>query len=210
MFTLQTQPPIDSNTYVADFTFEKENDAEISMEEGNIVNVLRKCDKEGNSEWWLIETSNGRGYVPALYLSPYNNPVDHPVNNAADGTNKGFVQSQDLSNVSGTVSKEKLSPVPSITNKRFSTDFSIEKQPEIPYYNNTSNNIADITATSKGDSMLYKALYDFEAEEGECSLEEGAIVRLMKLGDLSGNTEWSQIEYNGKSGYVPTNYLEQI
>ncbi|XP_024140127.1 NADPH oxidase organizer 1 [Oryzias melastigma] len=47
----------------------KKND-EVSLSIGSVVEVLRKSD----DGWWLIRFSGKVGYIPAMYLQPYNNP----------------------------------------------------------------------------------------------------------------------------------------
>ena len=33
-----------------------------------MVNVLRKCDKNRNTEWWLVEQDGRQGYIPDSFL----------------------------------------------------------------------------------------------------------------------------------------------
>ncbi|XP_061565306.1 NADPH oxidase organizer 1-like [Cololabis saira] len=47
----------------------KKND-EVSAPIGSVVEVLRKSD----DGWWLIRFSGKVGYIPSMYLQPYNNP----------------------------------------------------------------------------------------------------------------------------------------
>lgn len=43
----------------------------LAINQGEFVNVLKKSDDAGNSEWWLVQlTNNNRtGFVPSSYLS---------------------------------------------------------------------------------------------------------------------------------------------
>ncbi|KAF7659492.1 hypothetical protein LDENG_00295430 [Lucifuga dentata] len=43
---------------------------EVSVAIGSVVEVLRKSD----DGWWLIRFNGKSGYVPSMYLQPYNNP----------------------------------------------------------------------------------------------------------------------------------------
>uniref|UniRef100_A0A8C7X9E8 NADPH oxidase organizer 1b n=1 Tax=Oryzias sinensis TaxID=183150 RepID=A0A8C7X9E8_9TELE len=47
----------------------KKND-EVPLSIGSVVEVLRKSD----DGWWLIRFNGKVGYIPAMYLQPYNNP----------------------------------------------------------------------------------------------------------------------------------------
>lgn len=40
----------------------------IDMNEGDIYQVLEEHDKQGNGEWWLVESNNKIGYVPKSYI----------------------------------------------------------------------------------------------------------------------------------------------
>lgn len=64
----------DTNTavlyYCAEFAFEANSVAELSLEEGQFVVVLQKQDLTGNYEWWLVEANGQKGYVPSNYLTP--------------------------------------------------------------------------------------------------------------------------------------------
>ena len=64
----------DTNTaavyYCAEFAFEANSAAELSLEEGQFVAVLQKRDLTGNDEWWLVDSNDQKGYVPSSYLSP--------------------------------------------------------------------------------------------------------------------------------------------
>nr|XP_046234160.1 NADPH oxidase organizer 1-like [Scatophagus argus] len=45
-------------------------DDEVSVPIGSVVEVLRKSD----NGWWLIRFNGKTGYIPSMYLQPYNNP----------------------------------------------------------------------------------------------------------------------------------------
>lgn len=47
----------------------KKND-EVSVPIGSVVEVLRKSD----DGWWLVRFNGKAGYIPSMYLQPYNNP----------------------------------------------------------------------------------------------------------------------------------------
>lgn len=56
-------------TYQVLFSFDASSDAELSVEEGELVCLLKSHDLTGNSEWWLVEKEGGaKGFVPASYL----------------------------------------------------------------------------------------------------------------------------------------------
>lgn len=55
--------------YQAVYAYTASSSLEVSLTEGQIVNVMSKQDLDGNSEWWLVSTDRGQqGYVPANYL----------------------------------------------------------------------------------------------------------------------------------------------
>ena len=58
----------ETNKYIAKYNFHAEDSAELSVAEGTPVTVLRKTDKNGNSEWWYAEVNGQKGYIPQSYL----------------------------------------------------------------------------------------------------------------------------------------------
>ena len=190
--------------YVAEYTFEKEDAAEMSIEEGTVVEVIRKHDKEGNSEWWLVQTADARGYVPSSYLKPRekvegNGRSESPENDVGFDVN-GISRSE------GVADREEHN-VGTPMNK---TDGYLCVSAINPDLRLTSSSDSDTeTNVFTSSEVMYKVLYDFETtEREEISVEEGDIVKVLKVGDDSGNDEWCFIEAKGKQGYVPFNYLE--
>ena len=208
--------------YIVEYTFEKEDDAEISVKEGTVVNVQRKHDKDGNTEWWLVETLSGRGYVPALYLSPVGTELeghreeverrteDESAN--APTPEQGRYDIQPSSQETKSCSELKTSnnnKGDKLTQNGSTSDYEPPVTPQSR--SDRVSNIATVSKEDKRPDLLFRTIYDFEASEtGECSVTEGEIVRLMKMGDENGNLEWFQIECHGRAGYVPANYLEPV
>ncbi|XP_036937415.1 NADPH oxidase organizer 1-like [Acanthopagrus latus] len=56
--------------YCAARSYSAKKDDEVSVPIGSVVEVLRKSD----NGWWLIRFNNKGGYIPSMYLQPYNNP----------------------------------------------------------------------------------------------------------------------------------------
>ena len=56
--------------YCAEYVFEASSAAELSLDEGQRVEVMQKQDLTGNDEWWLVECNGLKGYVPSSYLTP--------------------------------------------------------------------------------------------------------------------------------------------
>ncbi|KAM7371053.1 hypothetical protein PAMP_010551 [Pampus punctatissimus] len=56
--------------YCAVRSYSTKKDDEVSVPIGCVVKVLRKSD----NGWWLIRFNGKAGYIPSMYLQPYNNP----------------------------------------------------------------------------------------------------------------------------------------
>ncbi|XP_040923340.1 NADPH oxidase organizer 1-like [Toxotes jaculatrix] len=56
--------------YCAVRSYSTKKDDEVSVPIGSVVEVLRKSD----NGWWLIRFNGKAGYIPSMYLQPYNNP----------------------------------------------------------------------------------------------------------------------------------------
>ncbi|XP_046894564.1 NADPH oxidase organizer 1a [Hypomesus transpacificus] len=57
--------------YCAVKNYKAINRDEVSLEMGTVVEVLQRSD----NGWWLIRHNSETGYVPVMYLQPYNNPL---------------------------------------------------------------------------------------------------------------------------------------
>ena len=59
--------------------------------------------------------------------------------------------------------------------------------------------------------IVYILEYDFEAlNAGELGANEGQIVNCLIMHDQKGNPEWWLVEYDGKQGYIPRDYLSPV
>ncbi|XP_076616589.1 uncharacterized protein LOC143339305 [Chaetodon auriga] len=56
--------------YCAVRSYSSKDADEVSVPIGSVVEVLRKSD----NGWWLIRFNGKGGYIPSMYLQPYNNP----------------------------------------------------------------------------------------------------------------------------------------
>ncbi|XP_059406990.1 uncharacterized protein LOC132141472 [Carassius carassius] len=59
--------------YVAAKSYRAINSDELSVEIGSVVEVLQKSD----NGWWIVRYNRKAGFVPSMYLQPYNDPRMH-------------------------------------------------------------------------------------------------------------------------------------
>lgn len=62
--------PPGGSLYIAVKSYLTKKDDEIAVSIGSVVEVLQKSD----NGWWLIRSNGKVGYIPSMYLQPYNNP----------------------------------------------------------------------------------------------------------------------------------------
>ncbi|XP_065653962.1 dynamin-binding protein-like isoform X2 [Hydra vulgaris] len=137
---------------IVKYDFTAECDAEITVQEGTLVNVCRTCDSKGNSDWWLVEQDGVKGYIPHTFL------------------------------------------IMKSANEKYLT---CQTQSE-----NLRNDQHDKNTT-------FKVEYNFQAiNPGELTVNEGQTVRVLRKHDSKGNNEWWLVEYDGKQGFVPQDYLK--
>ncbi|XP_074519262.1 NADPH oxidase organizer 1b [Halichoeres trimaculatus] len=89
--------------YCAVRSYTAKKDDEVSVPIGSVVEVLRKSD----DGWWLIRCNGKGGYIPSMYLQPYNNP------RAGLFSMQRKLHTSTL-NLSATSSEPRSSPPPSI------------------------------------------------------------------------------------------------
>lgn len=56
--------------YIAVRSYSTKKEDEVAVSIGSVVELLRKSD----DGWWLIRFNGKAGYIPSMYLQPYNNP----------------------------------------------------------------------------------------------------------------------------------------
>jgi len=60
----------DRQKFRLDFHFSARSTLELSVREGEVVDLVEQHDMDGNVEWWLMANAEGKqGYVPANYMS---------------------------------------------------------------------------------------------------------------------------------------------
>lgn len=222
-------------TCVVKFSFEAECDAEISAVEGTVVNVLRKCDKTGNPEWWLVEQNGRKGYIPQAFLgeekrtrsfSDLNFSVNGrlkqepliPIRNTSDITNADKSETSQNIHVSNTTSDEgeNVSVDSNMVSNVIKADNDNRLDVDSRSLISTASDVAPSfksSVTSDGEPAYdnvshYAVEYDFEAlHQGELSVKEGTVLTVLQKYDQKGNEEWWYVEYDGQQGYVPRDYL---
>ncbi|MEQ2287508.1 hypothetical protein AMECASPLE_013362 [Ameca splendens] len=58
--------------YMVVANYEKQEPAEISLQAGELVDVIEKSE----SGWWFVSTAEEQGWVPATYLNSHNGTRD--------------------------------------------------------------------------------------------------------------------------------------
>ncbi|KAI4890449.1 hypothetical protein NFI96_006171 [Prochilodus magdalenae] len=95
----------ESVLYVVSRSYKSTNRDELSVEIGSVVEVLQRSD----NGWWLVRYNSRTGYIPSMYLQPYNNPqvrmLSGPRVNRGSSLNLAELQipSQELSRSQGNL-----------------------------------------------------------------------------------------------------------
>uniref|UniRef100_A0A3B5KS74 SH3 and PX domains 2A n=1 Tax=Xiphophorus couchianus TaxID=32473 RepID=A0A3B5KS74_9TELE len=69
---LDASDPMLLEQYVVVANYEKQEPAEISLQAGELVDVIEKSE----SGWWFVSTAEEQGWVPATYLNSHNGTRD--------------------------------------------------------------------------------------------------------------------------------------
>ena len=171
----------------------------MSALEETVVNVLRKCDKNGNSEWWLVEQDGKKGYIPESFLVEERKPLTR----------------------SASVSDAIDSPVTASTQSTFYVEKALleislpsEESGDTEPVDDKDTEENEVVKSERRGSVGYENVeyfgleYDFEAlHPGELNVHEGELVKVLRKYDQKGNKVWWFVEHDGKQGYVPRDYL---
>ena len=67
--TLLNSHTIMLQMYQAIYGFASRTALELTVHEGDMLQIVQKHDTDGNTEWWLAVNSAGqRGYIPSNYV----------------------------------------------------------------------------------------------------------------------------------------------
>lgn len=232
--------------YIVKYNFEAEDEVELSATEGTKVIVVRKSDKNGNTEWWYVDMNGKKGYIPQSYLVADKDALISNSNNKSKsmghekgrklkiGNNKIHDNSmvacsdlpdppleftQDLNNGNNDNNKNKsdidllTGDPPIIKNEK---DISSQQSNTIL---NTTGTAIDLKNSYNSnyhkqltdDVDYYLMQYNFEGlNQGELTVQEGELVKVIWKQDQKGNSEWWFVEYNGLQGYVPGDFLRFV
>lgn len=79
--------PMILEQYVVVSNYKKQENSELSLQAGEVVDVIEKNE----SGWWFVSTSEEQGWVPATYLEAQNGTRDDSdINTSKTGEGKGL------------------------------------------------------------------------------------------------------------------------
>lgn len=197
-------------TCIVQYDFIAENASEISLDAGTEVKILRKCDKSGNDEWWLVEQGTRKGYIPASFLGE-ETPTYLPLESKSSGQQRKYHERTPGSFLNTSVRTSQLQS----TYDSDSFSYEPEKVNSIFYSSNDMLGNSKLTEIKDEISAdVHNAFileYDFEAiNNGELSAKEGQYVTCIAKHDQKGNPEWWLVEYDSQRGYIPRDYLSYV
>ncbi|XP_058509214.1 SH3 and PX domain-containing protein 2B [Solea solea] len=177
--------PETGSMYTAIKNYKATKGDEISVNMGAMVEVLQKSD----NGWWLIRYNGKVGYVPTMYLQPYNYPhirlpahhQDRPASSLALAPTMTLRQSHQLSHSQGNLPQPPPSRSPSPRRLQpeakersrslniLSSDQAPPQQPQISYAVNTATRSANVKHTPPPTIMV-----EMERAESETSLDSSS------------------------------------
>uniref|UniRef100_A0A8C6LGS6 Dynamin-binding protein n=1 Tax=Nothobranchius furzeri TaxID=105023 RepID=A0A8C6LGS6_NOTFU len=194
--------------YQAERNFNAAQDLDVSIQEGDLVGVIKQQDPLGSQNRWLIDNGVTKGFVYSSFLKPYNPRRSHSdVSIESQSSNEsGYggsspVFSRQNSNSTLTFNQETATV-------SFSTSQSQSQSSPHPSLDSASS----LTESRTTPGMtIYYALYSFNARcANELSITANQRLRIIEFKDMNGNSEWWLGEADGgKRGYVPSNYIRK-
>uniref|UniRef100_A0A3P8PWS4 Dynamin-binding protein n=1 Tax=Astatotilapia calliptera TaxID=8154 RepID=A0A3P8PWS4_ASTCA len=205
--------------YQADRNFNAAQDLDVSIQEGDLVGVIKQQDPMGSQNRWLIDNGVGTGFVYSSFLKPYNPRRSHSdvsiesqsSNESGYGgsspvfsrqnSNSTLTFNQETATVSFTQSQSHSSPQPS----RDSASSRRSHQKDSQLHSGVTG-CTSLTCSFQ----IYYALYSFTARcANELSISANEQLRILDFKDMNGNSEWWLGEAGGRRGYVPSNYIRK-
>uniref|UniRef100_I3KHJ3 Dynamin-binding protein n=1 Tax=Oreochromis niloticus TaxID=8128 RepID=I3KHJ3_ORENI len=186
--------------YQADRNFNAAQDLDVSIQEGDLVGVIKQQDPMGSQNRWLIDNGVGTGFVYSSFLKPYNPRRSHSdvsiesqsSNESGYGgsspvfsrqnSNSTLTFNQETATVSFTQSQSHSSPQPSLDSAS-----SLE-----PSYRHSGSH-RDSYDTSYGSSSGHKEVSDLSETDSYSSQRDNRSQRY-------GHTDKSYSSYQWRNG----------
>ncbi|XP_008280974.1 NADPH oxidase organizer 1-like [Stegastes partitus] len=154
---------------------------EVSVSIGSVVEVLRKSD----NGWWLIRVNNRAGYIPSMYLQPYNNPRAglHSLNRKLHSSSLNLAPSRDPQTPHPARISEEYSPqedragpsrpeliLPGRLHKAQSLDVLSDSWVQTQTKRDTST--PETRERSMSNASIESSFSDFSSQDSSSSLKE--------------------------------------
>ncbi|XP_028932175.1 rho guanine nucleotide exchange factor 38 [Ornithorhynchus anatinus] len=177
-------------------------DLDIDLLEGDLVAVVEKKDPLGSTCRWLVDTGITRGYVYSSFLKPYN-PTKVPQAQA-----ESRFSDDDFDDLSLFVSSRPAGDSAARTPEGSASENGSSLS---GLSGKSGTDGTDAEGEQGADDQIFYAVHAFQARsDQELSLQEYQRVHILSFCDLSGNKEWWLAEAQGRTGYVPANYLGKM
>ncbi|XP_008543725.1 dynamin-binding protein [Microplitis demolitor] len=199
---------------------------DLGASKGTIVAVIKTQDPMGDSSRWFVDNGFTQGFMPSKMLEAL---TQTKINFNNNYNNNDVVDSR--SNTPDLMSLE--SPVKNVNTNLISLDSpqKVSLSHSHPNSNSNSNSQSQWYLNTEGinndnkyygnlpakqeqryenfDTKFYYVEFDFDGKmPGTLGVKKGQALKLIRPNDEKGNTAWWLMENrDGKSGYVPSNYL---
>ena len=198
----------------------------MTIPKGSSVSLVSK-----GSDWSEVLYKNTKGYVPTSYIST-NASQDKPSTDSSSGSSNTLpsgvtesnlnaqgkvikIASNDVLNVrkspngdSSKVTTLKLNQVVTITKKTSNNWYKISVNNTEGYVNGAYIELVNQNITPQGEKATTNNIVNLRDSKSWSTasvilqIPKNATIYILEKG-----SEWSKINYNNKTGYIPTNYI---
>ncbi|GAB5578757.1 SH3 and PX domain-containing protein 2A isoform X2 [Prionailurus iriomotensis] len=172
--------PMILEQYVVVSNYKKQENSELSLQAGEVVDVIEKNE----SGWWFVSTSEEQGWVPATYLEAQNGTRDDSDINTSK-TGEGFRRPRVPLPSPTPVSKRRKAHLRRL-DRRWTLGGMVNRQ------------------HSREEKYVTVQPYTSQSKD-EIGFEKGVTVEVIRK-NLEG---WWYIRYLGKEGWAPASYLKK-
>uniref|UniRef100_A0A672JJ96 Dynamin-binding protein n=1 Tax=Salarias fasciatus TaxID=181472 RepID=A0A672JJ96_SALFA len=218
--------------FQAERNFNAAQDLDVSIQEGDLVGVIKQQDPMGSHNRWLIDNGVTKGFVYSSFLKPYNPrrsqsdvSIESQSSNESGYGGSSPVFSRQNSNSTLTFNQEaatvsfstlqppgQSSPHPSLdsaSSRRSQPQDAPDSASQSNSINssprNASSHRRDFSERSHRDSDS-----SYRHSNPRDSISANQRLRILEFKDMNGNGEWWLGETaGGQRGYVPSNYIRK-
>uniref|UniRef100_A0A674NVS7 Dynamin-binding protein n=1 Tax=Takifugu rubripes TaxID=31033 RepID=A0A674NVS7_TAKRU len=210
--------------FQAERNFNAAQDLDVSIQEGDLVGVIKQQDPMGSNSRWLIDNGVAQGFVYSSFLKSYNPrrsqsdvSIESQSSNESGYGGSSPVFSRQNSNSTLTFNQDtatvsfSTSQPPSHSSPHPSLDSASSHRSHPRDVPNADASLSSVKSSPRNHKEFQDRTHRNSSTRcsNELSISANQRLRILEFQDMNGNSDWWLGEADGQQGYVPSNYIRK-